>query len=222
MKIPPCCAATLAVFVVSILHAEAQTRYSGQLKGSSIRIDGTSTAHDWEMEGAMIGGYLELGPGVALDKEQAAPSGLQGDKVPAKAHVIIPVSTIHSKADHLPEVMDDLMQKAMKAGDFPRIEFTLKDMTFKGPHTAGKPFDLDVAGELIIAGRTNKVSIPVILEPLDEGKIKVTGSAPVKMTAYGVEPPAPNFGLGLMKCGDDVKILFDWMLEAKKPVKAAK
>jgi hypothetical protein len=31
-----------------------------------------------------------------------------------------------------------------------------------------------------------------------------------------VEPPAPNFGLGLMKCGDDVKIIFDWTLKEKK------
>jgi polyisoprenoid-binding protein YceI len=67
-------------------------------------------------------------------------------------------------------------------------------MTFKGPHAAGKPFDFDAKGELVIAGKTNKVSFPITIEPLDGGKIKVSGTAPVKMTAYGVEPPAPNFG----------------------------
>jgi hypothetical protein len=72
------------------------------------------------MEGTtVIGGFIEFGAGVTLDKAQAAPAGLQGDKVPAKAHVIIPVSTIHSKAEHLPGVMDDLMQKNMKAAIFP-------------------------------------------------------------------------------------------------------
>jgi len=216
MKILPWSTAALALWVVPILHGGAQTRYNTQPVGNSVRIDGTSSAHDWEMEGAIIGGFLELGTGVTLDKSQAAPGGLQGDKLPAKAHVIIPVSTIHSKAEHLPEVMDDLMQKSMKAGDFPRVEFMLKELTFKGPHAAGKPFDVDAAGELVIAGVTNKVSFPITLEPMDEGKIKVSGTAPVKMTAYGISPPAPVLAIGTLRCGDDVKILFDWILKEKK------
>jgi polyisoprenoid-binding protein YceI len=216
MKMFPSFGAALALCLAPIIHADAQTRYNAQPGGSSVRVDGTSTAHDWEMEGGIIGGFIEFGAGVTLDKTQAAPAGLQGDKLQAKAHVIIPVSTIHSKAEHLPEVMDDLMQKSMKAGDFPRIEFTLTEMTFKGPHTAGKPFDADAAGELVIAGVTNKVSFPITLEPLGEGKLKISGSAPVKMTAYGISPPAPVLAIGTLRCGDDVKILFDWTLKEKK------
>jgi polyisoprenoid-binding protein YceI len=209
-------AAALAFCLAPILHAGAQTRYNTQPHGNSVRVDGTSTAHDWEMEGANIGGYIEFGAGVTLDKTQAAPAGLQGDKIPAKAHVIIPVSTIHSKAEHMPGVMDDLMQKTMKAGDFPRIEFTLTEMTFKGPHAAGKPFDAEVTGELVIAGAKNQVSFPITIEPLDEGQIKVSGTAPVKMTAYGITPPAPVLAIGTLRCGDDVKIQFDWILREKK------
>jgi polyisoprenoid-binding protein YceI len=216
MRIPCWSAATLALWLALIHHAGAQTRYNTQPVGNSVRIDGTSSAHDWEMEGTIIGGFLELGAGVTLDKTQAAPAGVQGDKVPARAHAIVPVSSVHSKADHLPEVMDGLMQKTMKATDFPRIEYTLKELTFKGPHAAGEPFHFDADGELTIAGATNKVNFPVTIEPLDGGKIKITGTAAVKMTAYGVDPPAPNFGLGLMKCGDEVKIIFDWTLKEKK------
>jgi polyisoprenoid-binding protein YceI len=215
MKMVPCSVA-LAFSLVTIFHAEAQTRYNSQPRGNSVRVQGTSTAHDWEMEGPNIGGFIEFGAGVTLDKAQAAPGGLQGDKIPAKAHVIIPISTIHSKAEHLPEVMDDLMQKSMKAGDFPRVEFTLAEMTFKGPHTAGKPFDAEVSGDLVIAGATNKVTFPVTIEPLDEGKIKISGTAPVKMTAYGISPPAPVLAIGTLRCGDDVKIIFDWILKEKK------
>jgi hypothetical protein len=36
------------------------------------------------------------------------------------------------------------------------------------------------------------------------------------MSDYGVTPPAPNFGLGLMRCGDQMTILFDWVLKEKK------
>jgi polyisoprenoid-binding protein YceI len=215
-RFPLFTAVTVAFCLAATIRAEAQTRYNTQPRGNSVRVDGTSTAHDWEMEGGIIGGFIEFGAGVTLDKTEAAPAGLQGDKIPARAHVIIPVSTIHSKAEHLPEVMDDLMQKSLKAGDFPRIEFTLTEMTFKGPHTAGTPFDADATGELVIAGATNKVSIPITIESLEEGKIKVSGSAPVKMTAYGISPPAPVLAIGTLRCGDDVKVLFDWTLREKK------
>jgi polyisoprenoid-binding protein YceI len=213
--------ATLAAVAFSlgpVARAGAQTSYksSSQPHASSVRVNGTSTAHDWEMEGVLIGGTLEFGAGVKLDKAQADPAGLQDNKAPAKAHVIIPVRSIRAKVDHLPEVMNDLMRKAMKEDKFATIEFTLTSLTFKGPHTAGQPFNFETAGELSIAGVTNKVSFPVTIDCLEEGKIKVSGSAPVKMTAYGIEPPAPNFGLGLMKCGDDVKISFDWTLKERK------
>ena len=209
-------AGILAIGLVTILHAQAQTRYNTQPQGSIVRVNGTSTAHDWEMDGGKIGGYIEFAAGVTFDKAQASPGGVQGDKIPAKAHVIIPVGSIHSKAEHLPEVMDDLMQKSLKADDFPRIEFTLADMTFKGPHTAGQPFTAEVTGDLVISGATNKVTFPITIEPLDEGKIKISGTAPVKMTAYGISPPAPVLAAGTLKCGDDVKISFDWTLKEKK------
>ena len=109
-----------------------------------------------------------------MDKSQAAPAGLQGDKLTAKVACDHPGqhSLSTSKADHLPEVMDGLMQKKnMKAADFPRIEYTLKELTFKGPHTAGQPFTFDADGELTIAGATKRVSFPVTIEPLDGGKI---------------------------------------------------
>ncbi len=68
---------------------------------------------------------------------------------------------------------------------------------------------------LVIAGVTNKASFPVTIECLDAAKIKISGTAPLKMTDYGVPPPAPNFGLGLMKCGDRRQNHFDWTLQAK-------
>jgi polyisoprenoid-binding protein YceI len=226
MKIPPtlnrrghrCSAAFLALALClgSSATAQAQTRYSAQPRGNDVKVDGTSSLHDWEMEGTLIGGFLELGAGVQLDPAQPTIAGAQDAKIPAKARVIIPVESVHSKADHLPEVMDHLMQKEMKDEQFKTIIFTLSELNFKGPHAAGKPFDFETKGDLCIAGVTNKVSFPVTIECLEGGKIKVSGTAPVKMTAYGMTPPAPNFGLGMMKCGDDVKVIFEWTLQ-KRP-----
>ena len=59
--------------------------------------------------------------------------------------------------------------------------------------------------------------------PLGEKKYKVTGSTNLKMTSFKVEPPAPKIALGMIKTGDDVKLIFDWMLAQRKaPAAAAK
>ncbi|HEX4119258.1 MAG TPA: YceI family protein [Verrucomicrobiae bacterium] len=201
---------------ISLITAQAQTSYSTQPTGCDIKIDGTSSLHDWEMEGSLIGGFIEFGPGVVLDPTQTGITGIQGNTVSAKAKIIIPVDAIHSKADHMPDTMDRLMQQALKESDFPRIVFVLTGLTFKGPHAVGKPFNFDATGNLAIAGKTNVVTFPVKIECPEEGKLKISGSVPVKMTDYGVTPPAPNFGLGLMKVGEDVQIIFDWMVHKRK------
>ncbi len=196
--------------------AAAQTRYIGQPLGSSVKVDGTSTAHDWEMEGKMIGGYIEFGQEVKLDAAQTTLPGLKDGKVPVKIHALIPVTSIHAKVEHLPDVMDHLMQEHLKADQFGVIEYTLTEMTFKGPHEPGKPFAFDTTGILAIAGVTNKVSFPVTIAVLDGGRIKGEATVPLKMTSFKVDPPAPNIGLGLMRCGDDIKIIINWTLKERK------
>lgn len=196
--------------------AGAQTIYRAQPNESSVKIDGESTTHAWEMEGKMVGGTMEFAPGVTLDPSQTSIAGVTDGKVPVKVHALIPVSTIHSKAEHMPEVMDHLMQDALRADNSRVIEYKLSEMTFKGPHTAGTPFNFDTTGDLAIAGVTNKVSFPVTVEVVEPGKIRVDATVPLKMTSYKVDPPAPNIGLGLMKCRDDVKIIIDWTLKVRK------
>ena len=97
----------------------------------------------------------------------------------------------------------------------PKVECHITELTIKEPHAAGKPFDFDATGELAIAGKTNKVTFPVSIDVPEKDKLKITGTAPVKMTDYGITPPAPSFGLGLMKCGDEVKVIFEWTVAKK-------
>jgi polyisoprenoid-binding protein YceI len=215
----PKLSAGLAAFLLSLgflMPAGAQTRYISQPQGTSVKVDGTSTFHDWEMEGKLIGGYIEFGPGVKLDAAQTTVPGLNDGKVQVKVHSWISVTSIHAKVEHLPDVMDHLMQEHMKADQFHIIEYNLTGMTFKGPHAPGKPFAFDTTGNLAIAGVTNKVSFPVTIEALDAGKIKVSAAVPLKMTVFHVDPPAPNImGVGVMHCGDDIKIIIDWTLKER-------
>jgi polyisoprenoid-binding protein YceI len=207
--------AAVVLGLAALFPAGAQTRYNAQPHGTSVKIDGTSTAHDWEMEGTLIGGFIEFEPGVTLDAAQTTIPGLKDGKVPVKVRALIPVTSVHSNAEHAPDIMDHLMQKALKADDFGKIEYTLTDMTFKGPHVAGQPFNFDTTGNLSIAGVTNKVSFPITLELSETNQIKINATMPLKMTSFGVDPPAPNIAAGLFRCGDDIKIIIDWTLKER-------
>ena len=43
--------------------------------------------------------------------------------------------------------------------------------------------------------------------PLPDNKLKVTGNTKLKMTDFKVEPPSPKIALGLIKTGDEVKLI---------------
>jgi hypothetical protein len=58
--------------------------------------------------------------------------------------------------------------------------------------------------------------------PQGEKKLKITGTANIKMTDFKIEPPAPKIALGLIKTGDPVKIIFDWnVMQRAAPAAAA-
>jgi hypothetical protein len=193
-------------------------RYQAQSTNTSVTIQGTSTFHDWEMKGPSIGGYLEFPAGVNFDTNQATLLGLKDGLLPVTGRASILVRTIHSQVEHLPDVMDGLMRDAMNQTNFPAIMYLVKELKLQQPRAAGQPFVFDAKGDLAIAGVTNSVSFPVTIAPLDKTKIKISGTAKLKMTDFKVEPPAPNIlGLGLMKCGDDVIIKFDWTLMQTAP-----
>src|SRR5665213_2344504 len=80
----------------SLEAADGPTRYLAQPSGSLVRIQGTSTAHDWEMKGTIIGGVVEFAEGVKIDCAQAEVQGVKSGKVPVKVHAIIPVRSVHS------------------------------------------------------------------------------------------------------------------------------
>jgi len=195
--------------------AQAQTVYRPVPGASVMKIQGDSTLHPWEMKGSMIGGSVELGAGVALDPAQAAIPGAGADgKVAIKCKAMVPVTSIKSEADHMPEVMERLMQDALKEAI---IQYSLSDMKVAGVHAAGKPFQFDAKGDLTIAGTTRKVSFPVTIEAMEGDKIKVSASVPMKMTDFGVTPPAPTLAIGALRCSDNVTNVFEWVLKKKAP-----
>jgi len=197
--------------------ADVRVHYQAQPTDCQVVIQGTSTLHNWEMNGVIIGGSVDLPTHTIFDLTQSSFSGIKDGKLAATVKASIPVRSLRSEADVRPEYMERLMQEALKETNFARIEYRATELKLQTPYVAGQPFVFDAAGELVIAGVTNKVNFPVTIQPVDADKIKIHGETKLKMTAYGVTPPAPDFGLGLMKCGDEVTIIFDWTLQQKQP-----
>lgn len=189
--------------------------------GNKMRIEGDSSIHKWQMECTIIGGYVEVGPGFPLK----AGAEVKPGKVDAKVTVFIPVNQFKSiEEDGKPysDSMDKRMYEAMKETNFPKVTYSLTELTLKeAPKTADAPYTFESKGELCIAGVTNKVTMPVSVTILGENKAKFAGSLTAKMTDYKLEPPALTVaGVGITT-KDEVKLYFEWTVR-KKTAPAAK
>ena len=203
----------------SILRAaDPAIRFDSSARsGSKIRIEGTSNIHDWQVESALIGGFVEAGPSFPVQPGQPVAPG----KLDARVEVFIPVRSLASiEKDGRPysTAMDDIMHEKLRMEQSPRILYHLTELSLKeAPKTPDAPCILDSKGELVVAGVTNSISMPVTLTRLADQKIKLSGAVSVKMTEFKIDPPAPKIALGLIKTGDEVKLSFDWVVARKKP-----
>jgi polyisoprenoid-binding protein YceI len=188
--------AVLVAAVTSSWAADTLTKYESKLP-CKVKIEGTSTIHDWTVESQIISGTMEL----------AELKGVTAGKIPAKVQVLIPVRSLKSGN----KLMDDIMYKAMKMQTVKNIQYRLTELVLKeAPRSPGGPFQCDSTGELMVSGVTNIIGMPVTIDVVDN-RLKITGSVPLKMTQFGIEPPAPTLALGSIKTGDEVKISFEWM-----------
>jgi hypothetical protein len=204
----------LLLLTASLRAAESLTRFDS-LPGGKVRIEGTSSIHDWQVEGKLIGGFLEAGPGFPSAPGQVVPPG----KVEVRAEVFIPVRSLKSiEKDGRPysESMDDIMYGKLLQPVNPRILYYLEELTLKAaPEKPDAPCLFEAKGRLVVAGVTNPIAMPVQVTLLGNKKLKIIGSTAVKMTDFKIEPPAPKIALGLIKTGDEVKLSFEWITGQK-------
>jgi len=106
--------------------------------------------------------------------------------------------------------MDKLMAEALKAKQYPEIRY---ELTQAAPQIAGASFTVKTHGKLTIAGTTRDVTLDVQATRGPDGKYTLVGTAPLKMTAFGIKPPTAM--LNTIKTGDDVKVTFRWVVEKR-------
>jgi len=179
----------------------AAVRYEGLPSGSTCKMEGDSTMHEWKMVSMIVTGFMEVDPNF--------PESALADAAAAKpaTKVSIPVRSFKSGT----AAMDSRMQSHMKMTQFPKMEYRLIELKPTSPTGTTGAVKFDATGAFTIVGKTITNTMPVTIEKKD-GKLRVIGSTPLKMSSFGVEPYS---FIGLVSTKDDLKITFDWLLAPK-------
>lgn len=177
-----------ALIFVGLFSQQAFTQQSYKISGKpEMKVSGTSTLHDWDM--------------VSSDVQGNASMRISAGKVTSigSAKFTMPVASLKSGKNQ----MDNNAYKALNEGDHPNITFTLLEANQDGGN------DWKASGRLQIAGETRTVPFLLSLSP-DGSEVKVRGSAKIKLTDFGVDPPTAVFGT--IKTGDDMSITIEMNL----------
>ena len=172
----------ITVFLVSFtLAAVAQSSF--RATGVTMTIDGTSNVHDWtsKVEQVQVSGQFLADAG--------QPSDVTG------LNVKIPVKSIKSGKS----IMDKKTYAAMKSDKFPHVTFQAKQVSVSGNL-------IKAQGTLSIAGKSKPVTITGKWAKKSGGMMAITGSVPLKMTDFGIDPPTAL--MGTMTTGNEITINF--------------
>ena len=229
MKIRTVIAANISLLLLataSLQAADQTTTYIAR-PGSKMRIEGTANIihPTWQIESPIIGGMLEVGPGFPIEPGQAATPG----KIEASGRAFMSVRSFKSvESDGKPfsDRMDEVTYEHLKETQFRTINYKLTELTLKEvPKAKDAPYVFDSTGDLTVAGTTKKITMPVnilpLVDPKGEKRLEITGSITVKMTDFKVDPVDINLVVGHIKTGDDVKLVFKWIVGQKKVAAAA-
>ena len=162
-------------------------------RGSSIAVDGTSNVHDWSCD---AGQFMASAAGEASGATLTSLTALRVTVTPANM-------------DCGNGAMDKNLRKA--TGTAP-IVYALTSATVGGARNG--TFPINVQGRLTMHGTTRSVAITAQGKSLGGNRFQVTGSVPVTMSDYGIDPPTAM--LGTMRTGDRATVRFNVTLNASR------
>ena len=178
--------------------------------GSLLKISGTSSVHDWEVKTLLIGGRMVWDSSFPLDPSKAELPKLT---TTPKVSVIVPVRNIESGKQR----MNEVMHGAMNAQKHKFARYNLKEIkVIDKKRKAGDPIVFNTKGTLNINGKSAPVSMQISIAKRKGDKLKVSGKTKLRMSQFGITPPAPKIALGLITTGDEVSVEFEWFVAQKK------
>jgi polyisoprenoid-binding protein YceI len=190
------CMTFLLTGAIQILSAQSVYKIQ-ETKDINMKLSGTSTLHNWEMNTQTFTGEAQFG---------------------FKTGDVGQLSTLKSLSFNLnvtdlksgEKGLDKNAYKALKTDQYKDILYKLTSATVM-PVKNGK-YLIKTQGKLSIAGVTKDVAMDVYAIINKDGSITCTGSDKLAMTDYQVKPP--KFMLGAMKTGDAITL--DYTLVYKK------
>ncbi|WP_343668829.1 YceI family protein [Chitinophaga sp.] len=172
-------------FIIAAAFAQTKTLVSG----ITLKVNGTSTLHDWEMKAT---------GGTCAADLTFSPAG-QLTAIPALSYTVA-AETL--KSEH--SGMDNNAYKALKTKKNPNITFKLTTATVAADGS------IKAQGQLTIAGVTKVVDLTAKSTTTAGKSVVIKGSKVINMTDFSVEPP--SFMMGAMKTGNAVTISYEFTL----------
>ena len=155
---------------------------------STMKVEGTSNLHDWEIDVEALRGTLEV--------EQ------NGESITfKKLSLKIEAESLKSGK----RAMDKNTFKALDTDEHQYLTYTLKKV-LDVQQTSASTYTVKTSGSLSIAGTTQTVTIPFEMQ-VEKQSVSLKGAHDLQMTVYNIEPPTALFGT--ITTGDTVKINFE-------------
>lgn len=158
-------------------------------EGSFIKVNGTSTLHDWEMVSSQMENEAEF----KLDEEDH-PLHLTSISFSLKTETL--------KSDN--KKLDKNAYEALKSSEHPEINF--KSTSYEIVKKEDNTHLMKIKGKLTIAGVTKEKTVEAKCENTGNGTHICSGKTDLKMTDFSVEPP--SFMFGAMKTGNEITISY--------------
>ncbi|WP_339880990.1 YceI family protein [uncultured Algoriphagus sp.] len=184
----------MLISIIGLNHrANSQSTYKIEdSKDVNIKLMGTSTLHDWEMQATSA-----LGTGEFIFK-----AGSKSDLSSVKS-LSFSLQVEDLKSDN--KGLDKNAYKALKSDKYKDINYELVSAIVKAEKS--NQYLLKTNGKLTIAGVSREIKMDVLCIVNVNGSINCTGSSKLNMTDFNVEPP--SFLLGAMKTGDAITLEFN-------------
>ncbi len=178
---------------------------------SRIHIEGTSDVYDWSLNTTHIVGFIQLDHPLS-DPSAPQTQPLEPSTLLASAEIVLPVR--HFTSPYPGPLFSDqpdqaVLHRALKTTDHPNIIYRLHPLALtNAPQSEASAYLLQSTGELVIAGVTNPISMPVKITRQGEA-LKLSGSTSLKLSDFGIKPPSAEGKDWTIEVGDVVQTSFD-------------
>lgn len=193
---------TLFSFLLTLLvlgGAAAQVRVE-VLPESRLVISGTSSINRFSCVGSEINGYGVLEP---LSAKLATPVELAGAADP-EVSFAMKVRSFDCGNDK----MNEDFYAALKSDRHPLIHFDMRGASIlSSPSEASEWLRFRVRGEIKLAGVSKVIDVDMRGRQLPDDRVYATGSRPLRMSDFGIEPPTALWGL--IKANDRIEVKFE-------------